>query len=108
MLIERPYVTSYLLAIAMFALSLTICEILNSQNVHDLDLYNRPRSNAYMQIEMTQATFWVGNRMFVLSVTICEITTYEHPSVLDLNLILQMKVYEIEYLEESWQVNVTC
>ena len=34
---ERPYATFYLLAIAIFALSITVSDI-HSQTVHDLDI----------------------------------------------------------------------
>ena len=49
MLIQSPYATSYLMAIVMFALSVTILEIF-SQNAHDfdLDILNEPRSNVNM------------------------------------------------------------
>ena len=52
MLIKRPSATSYLLAIVMFALSVTISEIFSGK-VHDLDLdlYNGPWSNVNMPIE---------------------------------------------------------
>ena len=70
---ERLYATFYLLAIVMFALSVTVCERL-SQNVHDIDLYYGPRSNVNMPMEKSYATLYLfAIAIFAPSVTICKI-----------------------------------
>ena len=53
------YVISYLLVIAMFGLSVAICEKFKSRELLDLDLYNEPWSN------VSERCRW-GCRMHVL------------------------------------------
>ena len=73
---KRPYATSYLLAIAMFALSVTVCEILTVEICKPLTLTFRiePGSNINMSVERPHATSHVLTiAVFDLSVTVCEI-----------------------------------
>ena len=72
------------LAIAMFALPVTVCENKQNKNVDDLDhgVENWTWSNVNMPIEMPHAVFWLAIAMMVISITACEIITYELPNVL--------------------------
>ena len=92
MQMERPYATFYLLAMAMFALSVTFCEILT------VEMYmSGSRSNAKMPVERSHATFYVFTIAIVLSVNVCEIITFELPEVRD-----------VDDLYENWLTNGPC
>ena len=86
--IERPYSTFYLLAISMFALSVTIYEKFIIKMCMTLTLI----------IRMSQCQIWISQSkgpmrlsllaiaVYVLSVTVCEIITFELDHVFDSNL----------------------
>ena len=84
-LIERPYWTSYFLATARFATSVTVCEIFAVELCMTLTLiFTSTRSNVNMSIEMSYMTsYLMAIIVFALSVTVCVIITYELPNILD-------------------------
>ena len=78
------YTTFYLLAIARYALSVTVCDI-STVEMHKTLTMIGPRLNINIPIDRPQAAFYVL-AMFVLSLTVCEMITYALPNVLDRNL----------------------
>ena len=89
MLIKSPHTTLYLLPIAMFALSVTVCEVLSIELCMTFTLtfgfFYGPRSNINMPLERPHATFCVVNSN-VECVTICELIAHGRRKVLDSNL----------------------
>ena len=85
---RRRYATFSFLAVAMFALSVSVCDILTVEKCMTLTLIFRMvqyemqifQSKGHMRLSM------IAIAMFVLSVSVCEIITFELPNVHDSNL----------------------
>ena len=85
---DRPYTTSYFMAIVMFVLSVIIFEIVAVEMpmtktltfVMSQGQMLLTQSKGYMRLLL------LAIAMFVLFVTVCEIITYERPEVLVSNL----------------------
>ena len=70
MLMGKPFATLYLLAKAIFALSVAPCIIFT------VKMYMTLRIGKNMPVERSHATSYVlATEIFVLSVTVCEIIT---------------------------------
>ena len=91
MLIESSYATLYLLALVLFALSITILNILAVEKCTSLTLTNRIGQGQIvnMPIGRRVAPYYVlETAIFAISAPICEIITYEFTNALDSTLTL--------------------
>ena len=86
MQMERSDATFYLLAIPMFSLSVTVCEILTVEMCMTLTLIFRSSQGQIFQSKDHVLLSLLAIAIFVLSVKICEIITFELPNVLDSNI----------------------
>ena len=98
-----PFATFYLWAIAIFVISVTVCEMLSVEICMTLTLTLRIGQHVNMPMKRPHSTFYLL-AMFVLSDTFCEIITYELPKFESLNL--KIKVKDVDDSDRNRNANV--
>ena len=112
MSVERPHATYYVLAMAMFALSVTLCEIFSVETCTILTLTFRmtrgQMSICRSKVHMRLSICWKSQRSScVLIVDVCEMIAYEHPEEWFESVTFKIKIKDVDDSDENRQWNDT-